>query len=310
MTHRLLIFSVLLAAASGPQAQAEDCAVPFKLVSWNIQTFGEVSGDRQKVIKSAYASVFSTSVFVFAAQEIANADGLALFSRLLPGGTWQASFEDTPDSQDNGIFFRIDRATITSQGFLFVDPKTGKPEKSKAVHPVRWAHVRVNDFDFMLLSLHLTFKGGDARASKTELFALLDWVKDYLKSPKHDPDVVIAGDFNLPSEKGKLFSQRAKDNKWLPINAMIREHGAFADDPNKLLVLIDEPTSRPNKKPANNYDHFIVTQSAYKKLLRHSRSPISLIDKFDAKKPGRISDHYPIEAVFCSKGKGIKLDGK
>ena len=301
MTNRLILSLTLLAAGLTGSAYAEECESSFKLVSWNVQTFGNVSANRLKVIKPTYAAVLSTDVYVLAAQEIANEGGLELFTSLLPGGTWQASFEDTPDSQDNGVFFRVNRATITAQGFLFVNPKTGKPEKSKAVHPIRWAHVKVNDFDFMLLSLHLTFKSGDARASKAELFALLDWLKDYLRRPDHDPDIIIAGDYNLPSDKGKGLSQRGNVKSWPSIDSMIKEHGTFVEDSNRLLVLIDEPTSRPSKKPANNYDHFIMTQSAFKKLIHAERVPIALVDAADKGKDGRVSDHYPIEAVFCTR---------
>ena len=303
MRNRLALALALLAVGFTAPAYTEECESTFKLVSWNIQTFGNVSANRLKVIKPAYAAILSTDVYVIASQEIANEGGLELFKSLLPGGTWQASFEDTPDSQDNGIFFRVNRATITAQGFLFVNSKNGKPEKDKAVHPIRWAHVRVNDFDFMLLSLHLTFKSGDARASKAELFALLDWLKDYLKRPDHDPDIIIAGDYNLPSDKGKGLSQRSNVKSWPSIDSMIKEHGIFVEDSNRLQVLIDEPTSRPNKIPANNYDHFIVTQSAYKKLLHAERVPIAQVDAADKGKDGRVSDHYPIEAVFCSRFK-------
>lgn len=280
---------------------SSSCAKTFELVSWNVQTFGAMDAKRLALIKPAYKMVFSTSVIVFAAQEIAHDNGLKLFESLLPGGTttWRASFENTPDSQDNGIFFRIDQSTITAQGFLFANKKTGKPDRAKAIHPVRWSHVKVDGFDFLLLSLHLTFKEGDAAASKKEFFAVLDWLKAYTQSANNDPDIIITGDFNLPSEKGKAFSDRHAEKKWLPLEGMIQEHGFFIEGPKKLHVLVDEPTSRPQKKPANNYDHFIVSESVFKRLVSVGRIPREFIDSADVGKSGRISDHYPVEAVFC-----------
>lgn len=311
MIQQIGLVALLFAALAAP-LHAATCEKSFELVSWNVQTFGDVNPKRRALAKNAYAAVFSTSVAVFAAQEIAHDRGLALFESLLPGGSsaWQASFGNTPDSMDNGILFRINEATVTAQGFAFANPKTGKPEKAKAVHPIRWAHVQVDDFDFSLLSLHLTFKGGDAKASRKELFAVLDWLKEYLESAHHDPDIIITGDFNLPSEKGKLLSDRRKDKKWTPLEEMIRDHGVFAGGPNRLHVLVDEPTSRPSKMPANNYDHFIVSESALKRLLSAGRVPRQLVDKADVGKPARVSDHYPIEAVFCSKGEGLVPDGR
>lgn len=283
--------------------QAQGCERSFGLVSWNVQTFGDLSPKRKALIQPAYEAVFSTSVTVFAAQEIAHDRGLALFESLLPGGaeTWQASFKNTPDSQDNGIFSRIGQATITAQGFLFENESTGKPDRTKAIHPVRYAHIKVDDFDFLLLSLHLTFKGGDATASKKEFFAILDWLKNYLESSDHDPDIIIAGDYNLPSENGKALSARHADKKWIPLDEMIKEHGYFAEGPNMLHVLVDDPTSRPQKKPTNNYDHFIVSENVFRRILSVGRVPREFVDSADAGKAGRVSDHYPIEAVVCSK---------
>lgn len=308
----MILTVVWLLLGASTSLHAVTCEKSFELVSWNVQTFGNVSKQRQLVIEPTYMSVISTTVYVFAAQEIAHNRGLALFESLLPGGTvaWQASFQDTSDSQDNGIFVRVNQATITAQGFLFADKKTGRPMRSKAVHPVRWVHARVDDFDFLLLSLHLTFQGGDASASKKEFFAVLNWLKEYLQSAHYDPDIIIAGDFNLPSEKGKPLSARYAEKKWISLDEMIREHGFFAEGPKRLHVLVDEPTSRPNKDPINNYDHFVVSESALKKVLSARRVLRQLVDAADVGKPGRVSDHYPIEAIVCSRGSGISPDEK
>ena len=66
----------------------------------------------------------------------------------------------------------------------------------------------MDDFDFLILSLHLTFKGGDASASKKEFFAVLDWIKEYLQLANHDPDIIIAGDNDAftKDKDGKPFN--------------------------------------------------------------------------------------------------------
>lgn len=284
----------------------------FSILSWNVQTFGDVNSKRQTVCRTAYNMVISTSVRVMATQEIANEKGLNIFTSLLPGATriWNASFEDTLSSQDNGILFRIAQATITSQGFLFRDPKTNLPDRKKATHPVRWAHIRVGDFDFTLLSVHLTYRKGNVRETKRELLNILDWLKDYFKNPKNDPDVIIAGDFNLPSEKGRKLSKRGKEPDWITIESIIQEYEVFSNGKNRLTVLIDEPTSRSKKGPANNYDHFIISQDVFEEFISARRIPIAMVDKVDKKSGDMVSDHYPIEAWFRFSGKGIKADVK
>lgn len=290
-----------LAGAQEPSPVAQGApASHFSLLSWNVQTFGSVNPTRQAAAKSAYAAVVTTNVYVMAVQEIANERGMETFLALLPGGTttWAASFVDTPDSQDNAIVYRIGYATITATGFLFADAETGEPDRTKAVHPIRWAHVDAGGVDFTLLSLHLTFKGGDAAASKAEMRAVLDWLKDYLKTPGADPDVIIAGDFNLPSEMGKTMSARSQSAKWFTLDSIIAEDGRFATGSHRLTVLVNDPTSRPSKKPVNNYDHFVVTEDARKALHGARRVPIGLVDQADARSKVRVSDHYPIEGWF------------
>lgn len=291
--------SLFLLLALAGAARAED----FALVSWNVQTFGAVKPARQALCREAYQDVLSTGVLVLAIQEIANDKGERIFQSLLPGGAdaWSASFQDTSDSQDNALFFRNDRVSAPRRGFLYADAVSGRPDRAKAAHPIRWAHVRVDDFDFTLVTVHLTFKKGDASAAKKELWALLDWLSDYLADPKNDPDVIVAGDFNLPSEKGRLESRRAGEARWMSIESVIREHGKLSEGPSRLTVLVDEPTSRDEGGPVNNYDHFLVSQDVFEEFLSAGRGPTAI---------PKVSDHYPILGWFRSKGPGVALDYK
>ncbi|MBI5239632.1 MAG: hypothetical protein HY926_04110 [Elusimicrobia bacterium] len=300
---------LLLCAALSPRpALAAGCERAFSLVSWNIQTFGDVKPRRQALCASAYSAVISSGVLVVAAQEVAHIRGLRRLLDLLPGRRdWRASFADTPDSQDNAILAR-GGAAIDAHGFLFADGRTGALDRGRAVHPVRWAHVRVDDFDFTLVSLHLAFQGGNASASRRELAALLDWLEVYFADPASDPDVVIAGDFNLPTGKGKTLSRRARSRDWTPLEEMIREDGRFAEGSHRLAVLVDEPTSRPGKIPQNNYDHFILSPGALARLVSAGRTPREAVDRADRDLRERVSDHYPITATFCSQGGGVKPD--
>jgi len=273
------------------------------IVSWNVQNMGEISSARRQVASEAYHAVITTDVALVAVQEIINPKGLSVLLDLFPGATvqWGASFEDTPSSHDNGLFYRTAVATITAQGFLYADVVSKKPNRSKVLHPARWAHVRVDDFDFTIISLHLTYKQGDTKESKRELLNILAWLEQYFKDPNNDPDVILAGDFNLPSSKGKALSKRKKEASFMTLDSIIQEHGKFLAGPRKLSVLIDEPTSRSRKGAGNNYDHFILTQSALERLISADRVPMEIVDKVDAGKDVRVSDHYPIVATFCTQ---------
>jgi endonuclease/exonuclease/phosphatase family metal-dependent hydrolase len=261
-----------------------------------------VSPARRVACSEAYGNAISSQVVVLAVQEIINRKGNGIFVALLPGSTreWRESFADTPSSHDNGIYYLVSRATVTAQGFLYEDSQTRKPDRTRVLHPARWAHIHVDDFDFTIISLHLTYKQGDTQASKRELLNILDWLDQYFKDPASDPDVILAGDFNLPSSKGKALSKRKKEVGFMTLKSIIQAHGKFLSGPHKLTVLIDEPTSRSRKGPGNNYDHFILTQSALDRLIKANRLPIDLVDKVDAGKDVRVSDHYPVMATFCA----------
>lgn len=299
----LYAFAVLLLGET--IGYSAECVSRLPIISWNVQNMGEIPSSRRRVASEAYRAVITTDVALVAVQEIINPKGLSVLLGLFPGATaqWGASFEDTPSSHDNGLLYRTAIATITAHGFLYADVVLKKPNRSKVLHPARWAHIRVDNFDFTIISLHLTYKQGDTKESKRELLNILAWLEQYFEDPNNDPDVILAGDFNLPSSKGKGLSKRRKEASFMTLDSIIQEHGKFLAGPRKLSVLIDEPTSRSRKGAGNNYDHFILTQSLLERLISADRVPMEIVDKVDAGKYVRVSDHYPIVATFCTQYK-------
>lgn len=245
----------------------------FSLVSWNVQTFGRVGQARLALCAEAYKAVISTNVWVLAVQEIANERGSRLFMDQLPEGAWLPSFQDTPDPMDNALYFRGDRVSSPRRGFVFADHVTGVPDRSKMLHPARWAEVRAGDFDFTLVSVHLTYARGDEEKTGRELRELLDWVEKRLADPAADPDLIVAGDFNLSAEK-------LEDA--LPPGS-------------KLRVLVREYTSRGK----HSYDHFLISEDVLEELVDAEAGPYDIPP---------VSDHYPIVGRFRSKGPGVRPD--
>ncbi|MBI2362494.1 MAG: hypothetical protein HYV15_03820, partial [Elusimicrobia bacterium] len=143
-----------------------------RILSWNIQTFGtSVSPQREAAYGEILGQMLSAtrSARIMALQEIANATGAAKVSGLLPGGTdrWQGSFTNTNDGMDNGFFAARDvgmdceRPLFAERG----DDGRWRGDREKMAHPPRAAHIRVGELDFTLITIHLTFKGGDTRES-------------------------------------------------------------------------------------------------------------------------------------------------
>lgn len=256
-----------------------------RLVSWNIQTFGKrVSAKRRAAVAGALSAILggTSRPTVLAAEEIANAEASETLAGMLPRG-WSASFQDTPDAMDNGVYYgpgaRVDCA-FTLDGFQ---------------HPPRVAHLTVGDAGFTLIVVHLAYDKGDAAVSDGELARLQAWAEAEAAKPDADPDYVIAGDFNLPTRAGKAESSRAGARSWTPLEDVLD-----AD----LTALVDEPTSRGRgRRAVNNYDHFLVSRAFRRELLLEAgRLDEKLVLDAEDAAGARASDHFPIALTFRTRG--------
>src|SRR5207302_1876020 len=97
----------------------QDGAV-FKLVSWNLQTYGKrIKADRKRASADAIARIFGDGTAkVFAAQEIANETGAELVERDLDAGKgrWTKDFQDSSDAQDNVVAGDFNLPTRAGKG--------------------------------------------------------------------------------------------------------------------------------------------------------------------------------------------------
>lgn len=274
----------------------------FSVVSWNLQTFGtRIKAARRQASEGIIGRIFADpGAKVFAAEELANDKAEAALEKELDGasGRWTADFQNSSDAQDNAFFVRSD-ARVECGSFLFSDRESSR-------HPARVAHIRVGELDFTMIVVHLAYDGGGSESSVTELRAVLGWLESYASRPGADPDVIIAGDFNLPTRAGKRASERAGSSEWPPLEDVLAEHRRL-----RLVPLVDEPTSREHGRPANNYDHFILSGPLFDRAYvpgSARRMPEELLTAVEAQLGVQVSDHFPISARFRSSGPGY--DGK
>ncbi len=232
----------------------------------------------------------------------------------MPGGAsaWSASFLDTTDRQDNGFWIRPtvrigDERTLLAtsmfdgSGRTFTDP-------SRSVHPPRAAHFTVGNFDFTLITLHLTFAGGDTSESAREMGVLLDYLDDYFQQPGHDPDVIIAGDFNIPS---RLSGQTGSGG--ITLDPIFDQDPRFQVGERRFVVTVHEPTSRRSLAnggvPANNFDHFVLSADTLEELVQARRVSTDILTAHPEDPEERLtSDHFPVVAFFRTAGAGIGRD--
>lgn len=252
-----------------------------RVVSWNLQALGKsLPQKRKEALRLAVSRLLAgRTTTVLAAQEVANEAGSKTLTRMLPdaGRGWTASFEDTSAAMNNAVYAGPG-ARVACGGNLALDGVT---------HPPHMAHVSIGAADFTLVSVHLTYAKGDASASLAELERILAWAREQAARPGVDPDFVIAGDFNLPTRRGKAASARAGSAAWTPLDEALG--GDF-------IPLVDEPTSRSGRAGvANNYDHFLVSADfAAEELLDAGVLDAAAVRAAEAEGGARTSDHYPI----------------
>jgi len=287
------------------------------LVSWNVQVGGvstSPSAARPPMVADVLQRLFLRTYQLLAAQEVSGSGNSEVLLDLLPGGTdtWSASFVDTTDTQDNGFWFRP-AVEISDERTLFATSMTDGSgrlvtDPAKSVHPLRAAHFRINDFDFTLVTRHLTFAGGATRESAREIRVLLDYLDDYFEQPGHGPDVIISGDFNIPS---RLSGQTGSGG--IILDPIFDEDPRFQVGERRFVVTVHDPTSRRSAAnggtPSNNFDHFVLSADALEELVQARRvSTDILTDNVDDPVQRLTSDHFPIVAFFRTSGTGIQPD--
>lgn len=285
------------------------------LVSWNIQVGGTTTmpgSPRPAMVRNALAGLFSGTYQFLSAQEIPNSESADLLKTLLPstGASWTTSFVDTSDSMDNGMW---SRSTVTINDYfpLFTTDRrdaSGRivTDESRAAHPPVVAHASIDDFDFTFIGVHLTFADGNTSESMRELENVKGFLDTYFRTPSHDPDVIICGDFNTPS---LLSGQSGRSG--ITLDDAFANDARFQTGERRFAITIHDPTSRSSASgaPASNYDHCVVSADTLEEFIQARRVQTNILTNDPEDPEARLtSDHLPVVAFFKTRGEGISLD--
>ena len=286
------------------------------LLSWNVQV-GALStsagAPRPARVQRALHRLFAGSCQVLAVQEVSGPANARLLSDLLPTPSdWNSMFFDSTSAQDNGLWARSSVAPsaftqIFVAGSLNQDGRT-IPDSSKTTHPPIVAHLTVGNFDFTVVNVHLTYASGDTGESARELSRVLDYLDHYFDQPGHDPDVIILGDFNIPS---RLSGQTGRNG--IVLESILDSDPRFQVGERRLVATVHEPTSRSSAEggglPRNNYDHFILSADVLEEFVQARRVQPEVLTADDEDPELRLtSDHFPVIAFFRTEGDGVALD--
>ncbi len=137
----------------------------------------------------------------------------------------------------------------------FLSPERVGPTKPWARTPYAFPFRSKNrNFDFVLISVHLTPGASEAEKRKDEILAIQEWV---LKNDSQEKDFFILGDMNLEDQEELLdalppdFPDPGRQQHWVSLNGTL-----FADRPAVPTNTIPKPKSQ---RP---YDHVFLNVSA------------------------------------------------
>lgn len=203
-----------IAAAKIPSSKLDES---INLATWNIREFG--AGPRTEASLHYLAEIIGQFDLV---SVVELRDDLRQLRRVLDilGPYWEVVYSDySSDAGGNHerLAFIHDTRAVAFTGLAshVVPSDRKKNEKSDYVSDINWwrppymAGFQAGAFDFILVVAHIRW-GGDGTAGETEraqeLEKLAKWVGAKAKERNvTDKDLVILGDFNIPTSTGPAF---------------------------------------------------------------------------------------------------------
>jgi endonuclease/exonuclease/phosphatase family metal-dependent hydrolase len=223
----LLALKQRIAAAKIPPAKLDET---LNIATWNIREFGK---KRRTEAAIHYLAEILGQFDLVGLVELR--DDLTDLGRVLQvlGPYWRAVYSDMiPDAGGNRerLGFIYDKRAVTFNGLAAEanEPRAKKgfeylPESSFWRSPYM-ASFKSGNFDFVVLTTHIRW-GDSVVARRSEIERLADWIEaKRLEKTSEDKDLIVMGDFNIPSRTDALFKAITKHGLQVP-KALLGAHG-------------------------------------------------------------------------------------
>jgi endonuclease/exonuclease/phosphatase family metal-dependent hydrolase len=262
------------------------------LATWNIREFGR---RRRLNISVHFIAEILNQFDLIAVTEVR--DNLRDLGKVLKvlGPYWKAVFSDY-DSDAGGnrerMAYVYDKRAVSFTGLAAEADgprkkikKTGEyvPEYSWWRKPYM-ASFRAGSFDFVLITAHIRWAGGEDERLKP-ISLLADWVHKRRKD-KHvfDKDILLMGDFNIPSKDSKLYRALTRRGLKMP-EALMHVRGTNLSERNLYDQIVHSPMHR--RLFTNNGGTLNFYANDFKSLFPGVR-------KTDQEFTYELSDHLPL----------------
>ncbi|MBI1984335.1 MAG: endonuclease/exonuclease/phosphatase family protein, partial [Acidobacteria bacterium] len=224
-------------------------------------------------------------------------DNLTDLSRVLKilGPYWRAVYSDMIlDAGGNRerVAYVYDKRAVTFNGLAAEAdaPRAKKgleylPQKSFWRSPYM-ASFKSGNFDFTVLTMHIRW-GTSIEGRRGELEMLADWVEGKrLAKYSEDQDLIVMGDFNIPSLTHSLFKAIAKHGLQIPKALAGTQHGSNLEKNKRYDQILHYPNFPENFSKAGGVLDFFIDEGHIKELFPGGMTTTQFTYQ--------LSDHLPL----------------
>lgn len=223
-----------IAAANIPSSKLDET---LNIATWNVREFGKKP---RTVAAIHYIAEVMGQFDLIGLTELR--DDLRDLKRVLEilGPYWAAVYSDVVlDAGGNRerIAYVFDKRQVAFNGLASAAFGPRKKKETEYIPEVNWwrppymAAFRSGNFDFVVLTAHIRW--GDSEDGRAgELQAVADWVAgktDLIKKGRKswdEPDILVMGDFNIPSRQSPLFTALTSTGLQVPTALAKDEFGS------------------------------------------------------------------------------------
>ena len=276
------------------------------IATWNIREFGKKP--RSEPAIHYIAEILGQFDLIGLVELRDDLSDLGRVLRIL-GPYWRAVYSDMiPDPGGNRerIAYLYDKRSVVFNGLA---AEANAPRKKKGVEYVAeesfWrspyvASFRAGSFDFVVLTTHIRW-GDSIKGRTAELQRLANWIEAKRKEKfAEDHDLIVMGDFNIPSLNDPLFAAITSHGLKIPEGLLGLTHGSNLAKDKRYDQILHYPRHGPNFSNAGGVLDFFIDDAHIKELFPGQMT----VSQFTY----QMSDHLPLWFQINTDMSGFELE--
>lgn len=299
----LLKLKERIEAAKIPPSKLDET---INIATWNIREFGK---KQRSTAAIHYIAEILGQFDLIGVVELR--DNLADLGRVLKilGRYWCAVYSDMMiDAGGNRerVAYLYDERAVVFNGMA---AEANEPRKKKGLEYLPessfWrapymATFKAGNFDFTVLTTHIRW-GDSLDARKAELERLADWIEaKRLEKTNEDKDLIVMGDFNIPSKTSPLFKAITKHGLALPRALAGLEFGSNLAKDKRYDQILHYPIYPENFTNAGGILDFYIDDAHIKELFPEGLTKTEFTFQ--------LSDHLPLWMQVNTDIDGFELE--